>query len=661
VYNDIGKLTADNTGAVLKPAHSQLLVGTAAVLFAAMAAAQQQAPAPASNSIPASPANPQAGQKIESTAHPVTNKERRRATKLYLEATKLFQKQQYEAAMKDYEEAARIDPENPNYSAATEVVRSHAVTELIQTATKARIKGDATAERAALQRAAELDPRNLQVAEHLREMADETAASQSKSLYAQAADSLAPAPTLEPLSGTKSFHLRTDRRQAIQNVFHSFGIEASIDSSVTGPPVRFEMDDATFAQAMQAINMVTDTFTVPLDAHRAIVARDTRENRTQFMRQEFETVYLGGMSQAEMTDIGNMAKAVFQAQQVAVQLSSGTLTIRSTSDKLNAFNETLKQLLDGHSQVLLDVKLLQVIHNNLRNTGITPPQQITAFNVYTAEQAILNQNQELVQEIISSGLAAPGDTLTILGILLASGQVSSSIFQNGIALFGGGLTLTGLSPGPAKVNLNLNSSESRELDQIQIHLGDGEEGTIKSGSRYPIETSQYSDLGTSGINIPGLTTPGASGNLSSLLSQLNSSSQTIPQIEYQDLGLTFKATPRVIRSGEVALTMDLKITALGGSSINGVPILNNRSYSGVATVKNDAAVVLVSQVDKEESRALSGLPGVTEIPGLNAITNRDVIKNYASLLIIISPHVIRGTQAAGHTPMVRIERGRSAM
>jgi general secretion pathway protein D len=107
--------------------------------------------------------------------------------------------------------------------------------------------------------------------------------------------------------------------------------------------------------------------------------------------------------------------------------------------------------------------------------------------------------------------------------------------------------------------------------------------------------------------------------------------------------------------------MDMKITALGGSSINGLPILNNRSYSGVATVKDGAAVVLVSQVDKEESRALSGLPGLTEIPGLNNLTNKDVVKNYASLLIVISPHVIRGTQPAGHTPMVRIERGRSAM
>jgi type II secretory pathway component GspD/PulD (secretin) len=147
--------------------------------------------------------------------------------------------------------------------------------------------------------------------------------------------------------------------------------------------------------------------------------------------------------------------------------------------------------------------------------------------------------------------------------------------------------------------------------------------------------------------------------LSSLLSQANSGQQTIPQIEYQDLGLTFKATPRVTREGEVALTMDLKITALGGSALNGVPILNNRSYSGVARVKEGSGVVLVSAVDKEESHALSGWPGLTEVPGLNTVTNTDVQRNYASLVIIVTPHVIRGTQAAGHSPMLRIERGQS--
>lgn len=632
------------------------------LLMTAAAASQQPAQAPGA----ATPA-PGAGSSVptdqgkdEAPVKTITGKDRRRATKLFLQATKLFEKQQFDAALRDYQEATKLDPENPNYAAATEVARSHEVTDLIQTAAKARIRGDKTAEQAALQKAAELDPKNIQVAEHLDEMAADAAETQTKPLYDQGTDTLAPAPSLEPTTGAHSFHLKSDRRTVIQTVFRTFGIEASVDQSVSGPPVRFDMDDATFRQASQAVNMVTDSFTVPLDAHRALVAKDTRENRQQFMRQEYETVYLGGLTTTEMTDIGNLAKNVFQAQQAVVEQGAGTLTIRATTDKLNAFNETLRPLLDGRSQVLLDVRLIQVMHTNQRNTGVQPPQQLTAFNVYTEEQAILNQNQALVQEIIASGLASPGDTLAILGILLASGQVTNPIFQNGIALFGGGLTLTGVSTAPVTFNLNLNSSESRELDQVQMHLGDGEEGTIKSGSRYPITTSQYSNLGTNGISIPGLTTAGLSGSLSSLLTQ-QASTQTIPQVEYQDLGLTFKATPRVIRSGEVALTMDLKITALGGSSLNGVPILNNRSYSGVVTLKDDAGVVIVSEVDKEESRALSGWPGLSEIPGLNTATaTTDAERNYASLLIIVTPHVIRGTQAAGHSPMVRIERGQSA-
>jgi Flp pilus assembly secretin CpaC len=94
--------------------------------------------------------------------------------------------------------------------------------------------------------------------------------------------------------------------------------------------------------------------------------------------------------------------------------------------------------------------------------------------------------------------------------------------------------------------------------------------------------------------------------------------------------------------------------------VNGVPVINNRSYSGVATVKEGAGVVLVSQVDKEESRALSGTPGMSEIPGFNnAVSSKDTQKNVATLLIIITPHVIRGTQAAGQSPMMRIERGRT--
>ena len=135
---------------------------------------------------------------------------------------------------------------------------------------------------------------------------------------------------------------------------------------------------------------------------------------------------------------------------------------------------------------------------------------------------------------------------------------------------------------------------------------------------------------------------------------------SVPQVEYQDLGLTLKTTANVMRNHDVALTIDMKITALSGASINGNPILNNRSYSGVVTIKEGSAVVVASELDKSESRNISGTPGLSEIPGLNNMTDKDVQKNYATLLIIITPHVIRGTQAGGHSPMIRMDDGADA-
>ncbi len=446
----------------------------------------------------------------------------------------------------------------------------------------------------------------------------------------------------------------------IQQVFKAYGLEVTLDDSVRSAPVRLDVDDASFEQAMRILSLLTNTFYVPLDEHRVVVALDNRDNRQRFTRQQLETVYLPGLSSTELNEVSNLARNVFEAQQAVADQSAGTLTIRASEQTINAFDATMRDLLDGRNQVLLDVRMVQLSKTSGRTTGAQLPQQVTAFNAFAEEQSILNANQSLVQQIISSGLASPGDTLAILGILLASGQVSSSVFSNGVALFGNGLTLSGLSPGPATVNINLNSSDTRELDRMQLRLGEDETGTLRSGTRYPIITSSYSSVGASGVNIPGLSGAGNSGGLSSLLSSANSAQSTIPQIQYEDLGLTLKATPKVLRSGDVALTLDLKIDALAGSTINSVPVLNNRAYSGVVTVKEGAAVVVASELDKAESRAISGVPGFSEIPGLNNVTDVDTQKSYASLLIIITPHVVRGSRTAGHSPMMRVERNTQA-
>jgi tetratricopeptide (TPR) repeat protein len=587
-------------------------------------------------------------------------RDRRSAAKLYIAASKLFMDEHFEEAQQDYDQAAALDPANTNYRLAADVARSHAVTALIQSAAKARIGGDAGAARAALARALELDPKSAEATQHLYELGDDAASELPRPLYEEAAGTVSDSVPLAPAAGLKSFHLRNGQRQIIQQAFKAYGIEATADDSVQSTMVRFDIDSVNFDQATRALELVTNSFHVPIDAHRVLVARDTPTNRRDFTRQEMETIYLSGMKPEEMTEVTNLAKQVFNLQQVQLVPSKSSITIRAPKESLQAFNSTIQTLIDGHSQVMLDVRLIQIAHVRGRDTGVTPPQTFSAFNVYAEEQSILNANKDLVAQIISSGLAAPGDTLAILGILLSSGQVSSSLFSNGIALFGGGLTQSALAPGGATAHFNLNSSDSRELDEIRLHLGDGEPGTIKEGERYPIQTSSFSSLSASIPNIPGLNGAGASGDLASILGSLGGAVPSVPQVEYQDLGLTLKTTANVMRNNDVALTVDLKITALSGGSINGNPILNNRAYSGVVTIKEGETVVVASELDKSESRNISGTPGLSEIPGLNNLTEKDVQKNYATLLIVITPHVIRGTQAGGRTPMMRVERGTQA-
>lgn len=626
---------------------------TAGLLLAVLPAALQ-AQATAAPTPPAPSAQTQSGTAQEKPVKLPTNKERRRATKLYLEASKLFLAAHYEEALSDYQQAAQLDATNADYRMAADVARDHAVMALIQQAAKQRLSGNAAGARAALERAQALDPKNIEVTEHLYELGNDVLQTEPPPLYAQAANTPGNAPALLPATRLHSFHVHTGERELIGQVYKAYGLDAMLDDSVREQMIRLDVDDATFAQATQLLGLVTGTFYVPLDAHRVLVARDTRENREKFMRQELETVYLAGLKPEDLTEVSNLAKNVFGIQQAAADPGADTITLRAPADTLQAFNSTMRGLLAGRNQVMLDIRIVQLAHAGTRNTGVQPPQTVAAYNLYAEEQSILQANQSLVQQIISSGLVSPNDTLTILGILLASGQVSSSLFANGIATFGGGLTASALSPGPLTMNFNLNSSDSRTLDDIQLRLGDGEDATLKEGERYPIQTSSYTSLGSSLSNIPGLSAAGASSGLSSLLSNLSAAVPQVPMIQYQDLGLVLKVTPKVLRSDDVALSIDMKITALSGASVDGNPILDNQAYTGVVTLQRGETAEVASEIDQSESRSISGSPGISEIPGLNNVSANTNQKNYATLLIMITPHIIRETQPAGSTPMIRV-------
>ena len=130
-------------------------------------------------------------------------------------------------------------------------------------------------------------------------------------------------------------------------------------------------------------------------------------------------------------------------------------------------------------------------------------------------------------------------------------------------------------------------------------------------------------------------------------------------IQYQDIGLTLKVSPKVLRGNEVTLKTDFALDGISGTSINGNPIISHQAFAGVVTLKEGEAAELASEIDQSSSRAVSGSPGITDVPGLNNISGKNLQKNYATLLIVLTPHVIRLTQPAGHSARMVIEKASS--
>lgn len=616
------------------------LPGALPLLLAVCVAAQQ-------TSVPPGAGTNTRKQGEQSAKEPrVPRDQRAAAQKDYMLGARSLEKNNPRAALEAFNSAAGLDPGNQRYRLAADIARQHVVQSLVQQADKDRIIGHYQQARAAITEAYRIDPADPMLVQHLNELTADEQAGQPELRLDE--PKLGGPIRLRPEPGRHSFHVNTNLREAIRQVLGAYGIQANIDDSVGAQSIRYDVDNLDFAEAERTLGLATGSFFVPLDAGRVLAAKDSTDNHRKFDRLGLETIYLPGIPSQDLTDVVTMAKNVFYMQTATATPGQSTITVRGPVADMPALNTTLKYLVEGRGELQLDVRMYEVDRTKAQNLGAILPNQTTVFNVYSEATQLLQQNSSLVQQIISSGLAAPGDWEAILAILVASGQLSNSIFSSPFAVFGGGLAMTGVElPNGASLNMQLNSTDVHAVDQMQLRVTDGQQGVIKVGERYPIETSSYSSLSGNGLNIPGLSTAGISSTLSNLgvnLSALQAAAtESIPQVQYQDIGLTLDVTPHFQGRNKISLKFDLKLNALQGASINGLPVLNNREYQAITSLEVGQSALMMSALSRQESEALTGYPGLSDLPGLQAFTNNNSNLDYSELAIVITPHLVRPT------------------
>lgn len=578
----------------------------------------------------------------------VSQRNRDAAEALFIAGARDLSNGRFPPAEKAFAKAIALNPTRSEYLQALLLAREHRVTDMVRQAASLRSSNPAAAQQL-LAEAHSIDPTNSQVTQY------NTAAAITPMRTERLAE-----PILLLANGSRhSYHRRANLQTLAADIARDYGLTVSFDPDLKNESCRVDVDDASFADAMRVLGLVSNTMFVPLDEHSILLAEETSQNHTRLDRLVEQAYYLPGVPPDQIRDYVSIAQTVLGIPKVSVAPTQDTVIVRSPADLADAADRLFTDLLAGDSDVVYDLKLYSINHSNARNLGVVLPTSFTAFNVASQAQSIVSANSSLIDQLIANGVLPPGlSNIEIAAYLVfVAGVSNGSSLLNTFLTFGGGLTMTGVSLGASPVfNLALSSTDAHELDNIQLRAGNRQTSTFKSGMRYPIQTSLYSDIATStagNTSVNGV-------NLSSLLSQyLGTSSITgagvVPQVQYEDIGLTVTTKPVIQRSGDVATHLEVKITSLAGNSLNGLPVLNSRLFSSDLMLHDGETTMMVSETDRSEYAAVSGIPGLSEIPGFQGSTNKNSSMATGEVVLLVTPHVVRQGHMNAAGPLIPLQ------
>ena len=213
-----------------------------------------------------------------------------------------------------------------------------------------------------------------------------------------------------------------------------------------------------------------------------------------------------------------------------------------------------------------------------------------------------------------------------------------------------------------------------QSDSVSVYLGLGQ-GLFAPAFELPAGTNPAAILSAtlSGASLPDVAVTdnpsGAAGQVTVILSPASLFSnagagiaqQPYPGAQYEDLGVKIKATPTVHPNDEVTLQLEFEIRALAGSSINGIPIITNRTISQTVRIREEEPTIIGGLLDNQETRMLTGLPGFANLPspagyffGQRSTTSQDT-----EMVILITPHKLRLTDRVSRSIYVGRDTGTS--
>lgn len=418
--------------------------------------------------------------------------------------------------------------------------------------------------------------------------------------------SLAAPVELEPISDDPiTLHAVSDTKDIYQAIGKEAGLNVIFDPEYSSKRIPVDLNSVSLYDALRIVGTLSGTFWKPVTTNTIFVAQNTRNKRTDLDDQAVQTFYLTNVSQ--QNDANEILVAMRNLLDPTVKLylvnSQNAIVVRATPDQLILAEKLINDLDRTRSEVIVDVAVLEVSRDKLRNLGITLPQ---SFGLTPTASSSTSTNS--TSPTSNSNGTATGTTTSQNLTLNSLGNLNATNFA---------VTVTG-----GTVNALLSDSDTRILQNPRIRASDGQQATLKIGSKIPVATGSFS------------STLSASASLGV---------QT--QFTYIDVGVNIDITPTVHLDREISMKLTVLISSQNGAvTISGVtePIISQRESKQTIQLKDGEPSILAGLLQQQDTRGTSGTPGLGEIPFLKYFFSTQQREQQSDeIVFLLVPHIVR--------------------
>ena len=522
-------------------------------------------------------------------------------------------RQNYEAAYDFYKQAFDLKPKDLRYRASFERMRFKAAASIVHRGQILRDEGKLPEALAEFQKALQIDPSLFiaqQEVKRTQKMMNDAvnpppqAAGPPTGLERKIREAGGPV-ELAPFSNSPITIKATDDSKVIyETVGKLAGVNVLFDPDYTSRRIKVELNGVTLEEALQITALESKTFWRPVTGNTIFVAQDNPAKRKELEQSVLKTFYLQNLSQpTELQDVVNAIRAVLDVQRVQQLLSQNALVVRGTPDQIALAEKLVDDLDKARPEVIIDIAVMQVSKDKSRTLGLSPP---------TSATVALQSNINTTTPTTTPGTTPSTGSSSTGGLNLNSlANLNATDFQVTIP--------------SANLSAVMGDSDTKLIQNPQIRALDGQKASLKIGDRVPVATGSFQP-GIGGVGINPLVNT---------------------QFQYLDVGVNIDITPHVHAGREITLKITMDISSVTGqSSIGGIsqPIIGQRKIEQEIRLKDGEANILGGMMEDQQTRSLSGIPGLAQIPILKYLfgqTQQD--HSESEIVFAIVPHIIRGT------------------